>query len=381
MRLAGEQAERRSMEPEFDIVVVGAGVVGLAVGRALARAGREVLVLEKNAAIGEETSSRNSEVIHAGIYYPRGSLKAALCVRGRDALYRYCAEKHIPHERLGKVIVAVSDAQRAELELLKITADANGVQDLRWLDDDALHQLEPAVRGVAALLSPSTGIVDSHALMLALLGDLEQAGGQLALRSRLTEGTVDGGLLRLTIETDDETLELRARGLVNAAGLHADRVARALPALASVPIPRLRYAKGNYFIFRGTSPFRHLLYPLPEPGGLGVHATLDLAGRTRFGPDVEWSEEIDYTLDPARAKRFYDAIRRYWPSLPDGTLSPGYVGVRPKLTGPGEAPADFAITVGETAGGGKIAHLFGIESPGLTAALAIGEHVLQRLAD
>jgi L-2-hydroxyglutarate oxidase LhgO len=368
------------MEPEFDIVVVGAGVVGLAVGRALALAGREVLVLEKNATTGEETSSRNSEVIHAGIYYPRDSLKATLCVRGRDALYRYCAEKRIPHERIGKVIVAVSDAQRAELELLKISAEANGVRDLRWLGGDELHALEPAVQGVAALLSPSTGIVDSHALMLALQGDIEQAGGQLALRSKLIEGAEEKGLLRLTIETEDDTLELRARGVVNAAGLHAERVARALPALAAAPIPALRYAKGNYFVFRGTSPFRHLLYPLPEPGGLGVHATLDLAGRTRFGPDVEWCDEIDYTLDATRAKRFYAAIRRYWPALPDGTLSPGYVGVRPKLSGPGEAPVDFAITQGELPGGGRIVHLFGIESPGLTAALAIGEHVLQRLS-
>jgi L-2-hydroxyglutarate oxidase LhgO len=367
------------MEPEIDIVVVGAGVIGLAVGRALALAGREVLVLEKNAAIGEETSSRNSEVIHAGIYYPQGSLKAELCVRGRDALYHYCSQKRIPHARIGKVIVAVSDAQRAELELLRITAVANGVRDLRWLDRDALHGLEPAVRGVSALLSPSTGIVDSHALMLALQGDLEQAGGQVALRSGLIEGQPDGGLLRLTIETDDETVELRARAVVNAAGLHAERVARALPALESSPIPTLRYAKGNYFVLRGKRPFRHLLYPLPEPGGLGVHATIDLAGGTRFGPDVEWSDEIDYTLDAARAERFYEAIRRYWPELPDGSLSPGYVGIRPKLTGPKEAPADFAITAGEAAGGSRIVHLFGIESPGLTASLAIGEHVRQQL--
>jgi len=369
------------MEPEFDVVVVGAGVVGLAIGRALALDGRDVLVLEKNAAIGEETSSRNSEVIHAGIYYPAGSLKAELCVRGRDALYRYCAAKGIPHARLGKVIVAVSDEQRAKLELLRATALANGVDDLEWLDGGALRALEPEVRGVAALLSPSTGIVDSHALMLALQGDLEQAGGQVALRSALRAGASEGNALRLTIDSEGEAVELRARAVVNAAGLHAERVAHALPALASVAIPRLRYAKGNYFVYRGKSPFRHLLYPLPEPGGLGVHATIDLAGRTRFGPDVEWSDEIDYTLDPARAASFYAAIRRYWPGLRDGTLSPGYVGVRPKLTGPEDPPADFMIVAGDAPGGGRIVHLFGIESPGLTASLAIGERVRERLAE
>jgi len=368
------------VEPEFDVVVVGAGVVGLAVGRALALSGREVLILERNAAIGEETSSRNSEVIHAGIYYPRGSLKAELCVRGRDALYRYCAEKGIPHRRIGKVIVAVSDEQRAELELLRLTAQANGVEDLEWLDRAGLHALEPEVSGVAALLSPSTGIVDSHALMLALRGDLEQAGGQVAVRSKLRDGRSAGNALALSVETEDGIVELRARTVVNCAGLHSDRVARALPDIASVEIPTLRYAKGNYFVYDGKSPFRHLVYPLPEPGGLGVHATLDLAGRARFGPDVEWTETIDYSLDASRAERFYAAIRRYWPGLEDGMLSPGYVGIRPKLVGPGEPAADFMIAVGDVPGGGRIAHLFGIESPGLTASLAIAEHVRDRLA-
>jgi len=367
------------MEPQFDVVVIGAGVVGLAIGRELALAGREVLVLEKNAAIGEETSSRSSEVIHAGIYYPRASLKARLCVRGRDALYRYLAANNIPHERLGKIIVAVSEAQLAELELLRMTGEANGVDDLEWLDRNTLHALEPEVEGVAALLSPSTGIVDSHALMLALQGDLEQAGGQVALRSRLVGGAFEGGGLRLTIDSDGETIELRTRAVVNAAGLHAERVARALPELPSVPIPTVRYAKGNYFVYQGKSPFRRLLYPLPEPGGLGVHATIDLAGRTRFGPDVEWSEQIDYTLDPGRAERFYAAIRRYWPALPDGALVPGYVGVRPKLSGPGEPPADFMIALADGPGGAKILQLFGIESPGLTACLALGEHARERL--
>jgi L-2-hydroxyglutarate oxidase LhgO len=368
------------MRPSFDTVVVGAGVIGLAIGRALAIGGREVLVLEKNGAIGEETSSRNSEVIHGGIYYPPGSLKAELCVRGRDALYRYCAEKHIEHRRCGKIIVAVSEEQKPELELLRQTAAANGVGDLRWLDRPELKALEPEVVSAAGLLSPSTGIVDSHALMLALQGDLEHAGGHVALRSKLVGGMVDGKAVRLRVAAGDETAEVDARCVVNAAGLHADRVASSIASPSAVPIPRIRYAKGNYFVYQGRSPFEHLLYPLPEPGGLGIHVTLDLAGRTRFGPDVEWSERIDYELDVARAGRFYDAIRRYWPGLPDGSLLPGYVGVRPKLAGPGEPPADFAVAIDRTAAGATIVHLFGIESPGLTAALAIADYVRERAA-
>ena len=362
------------MNADIDIVVVGAGVVGLAVARAFALDGRDVIVLEKNAAIGEETSSRSSEVIHAGLYYPPGSLKARLCVRGRDALYRYCAEKGIAHRRCGKIVVAVADEQRTELESLRARAAENGVQDLRWLDAEELASLEPEVEGVAGLLSPSTGIIDSHALMLALLGDIEQAGGQLALRSELVAGELDDSAIRLRIATDGETTELRARCVVNAAGLHAERVARSIAGQHDVQVPRLRYAKGNYFAYRGKSPFRHLLYPLPEPGGLGVHATLDLAGRTRFGPDVEWSETIDYSIDPARAARFYAAIRRYWPALPDGSLSPAYVGVRPKLGGPGEPARDFAV-LATRGGSATLVHLLGIESPGLTASLAVAEHV------
>lgn len=363
------------MNAEIDIVVVGAGVVGLAIARAFALDGRDVIVLEKNAAIGEETSSRNSEVIHAGIYYPPGSLKARLCVRGRDALYRYCADKGIPHRRCGKIIVAVGDEQRAELELLRLRAAENGADDLRWLDAGDLESLEPEVAGAAGLFSPSTGIVDSGALMRALLGDLEQAGGQLALRAELVAGELDDSATRLRIATDGETIELAARCVVNAAGLHAERVARSITGQPrDVVVPRVHYAKGNYFAYGGRSPFRHLLYPLPEPGGLGVHATLDLAGRTRFGPDVEWSDAIDYTIDPARAARFYAAIRRYWPALPDGSLSPAYAGIRPKLAGPGEPASDFAVLAAR-AGSAVLVHLLGIESPGLTASLAIAEHV------
>lgn len=359
----------------MDIVIVGAGVVGLAIARALALEGREVVVLEKNGAIGEETSSRNSEVIHAGLYYSPGSLKARLCVRGRDALYRYCAEKGIPHSRCGKIVVAVSSEQQAELELLRLRAAANGAPDLQWLEKNELASLEPEVAGTAGLLSPSTGIVDSHALMLALQGDVEQAGGHVALHSELVAGELETDGIRLSISAGGETTKLRAACVVNAAGLHADRTARLIAGQPpEMAIPRVGYAKGSYFIHRGKCPFRHLLYPLPEPGGLGVHATLDLAGRVRFGPDVEWCDTIDYTVEAGRADRFYEAIRRYWPALADGALSPAYAGIRPKLSGPGEPAADFAILSVGT-GRVRLVHLLGIESPGLTAALAIGEHV------
>lgn len=368
------------MSEAIDAIVVGAGVVGLAIGRALARGGLEVIVLEKNQAIGTETSSRSSEVIHAGIYYTPGSLKAHFCVQGRDRLYAYCREKGVEHRRCGKVIVAVSDLQERKLESLDATARANGVTDLRWLDRRALEALEPAVVGSAGLLSPSTGIVDSHALMLALQGDLEEAGGVVALRSRMRGARYEAGDIRVTVETDDETTELMTKTLVNAGGLHATRVALSIENAPDGKIPETRYAKGNYFIYQGRSPFRHLLYPLPDDGGLGVHATLDLAGRTRFGPDVEWSETVDYTLDPARADAFYEAVRRYWPGLADGALTPGYVGVRPKLVGPGDPPADFMIEALGEPEAARIVHLFGIESPGLTAALAIAEYVRERLS-
>lgn len=354
-------------------------MVGLAIGRALALDGREVIVLEKNQAIGAETSSRSSEVIHAGIYYTPGSLKAHLCVEGRQRLYAYCGEKSIPHRRCGKVIVAVSDLQNRKLEALDATARANGVDDLRWLDRRELHDLEPAVVGTAGLLSPSSGIVDSHQLMLALQGDLEDAGGTVALRSKMTAARYSREGIRVRVETEGETTELTASTVVNAAGLHATAVALSIGDAPPGRIPETRYAKGNYFVYAGRSPFRHLLYPLPEDGGLGVHATIDLAGRTRFGPDVEWSETIDYSLDPRRADKFYTAVRRYWPALPEGSLRPGYVGVRPKLSGPGTPPADFEIEALGEAGAAQIVHLFGIESPGLTASLAIGDYVLQKI--
>jgi L-2-hydroxyglutarate oxidase LhgO len=363
-----------------DSVVIGAGVVGLAIARELAIAGREVVVLEKNRAIGEEISARNSEVIHAGIYYPLGSLKARLCVDGRRRLYEYCEEKGIPHLRCGKLIVAAHEAQRAKLDSLRRAAESNGVTDLAWLDARGSAALEPEVRAVAALWSPSTGIVDSHALMLALLGDIERAGGSLALRARVTAGGHDGELARISCNVDGDATELRARTVVNAAGLHAVDVARLL-ALPGPTLPAPRYAKGNYFVCHGKSPFAHLVYPVPEDGGLGIHATLDLAGRTRFGPNVEWlpagtrAADLDYAVEPRLSATFYAAIATYWPGIPAGSLEPAYAGVRPKISGPGEPAADFAIHSLAAPGLPRVVQLFGIESPGLTASLAIAAHV------
>jgi L-2-hydroxyglutarate oxidase LhgO len=368
------------MSDVVDTVVIGAGAVGLAVARELALRGRDVIVLEKNRAIGEETSARNSEVIHAGIYYPPGSLKARLCIEGRERLYAYCAEKGIAHRRCGKLIVAVHDAQRPKLDALRRTALANGVADLEPFDAREIAALEPAVRAVAGLWSPSTGIVDSHALMLAYRGDLERAGGSVALRARCTVAAREGDLMRLSCDVDGDATELHARVVVNAAGLHALDVAR-LIAQPGLDVPPPRFAKGNYFVCHGKSPFTHLVYPVPEDGGLGIHATLDLAGRARFGPNVEWlpagtrAEDLDYAVDARLSAAFYSAIKTYWPAIPDGSLEPAYSGVRPKINGPGEPAADFAIHARTEPGAPRIAQLFGIESPGLTASLAIAAHV------
>lgn len=366
------------MTDRVDCVVIGAGVVGLAVARACALAGQETLVLEAESAIGTATSARNSEVIHAGLYYPRGSLKARLCVQGRQALYDYCASHGVAHQRRGKLIVATHDEQIGALERIGAAAAANGVHDLRRLDAAQARVREPALRCVAALESPSTGIIDSHGLMLALLGDLESAGGLLALRSPVLSGRVlaDGILLRVG---GDEPMELIARRVVNCAGLHAQAVAAALDGLPPDSVPAGRYAKGNYYALSGKAPFSRLIYPVPEPGGLGVHLTLDLGGQARFGPDVEWVDAIDYTVDPARADGFYAAIRCYWPDLRDGALRPDYAGIRPKLAVPAGQDADFLIQDARTHGVPGLVNLYGIESPGLTACLAIADEVMARL--
>ncbi len=362
-----------------DCVVIGAGVVGLAVARALSMAGREVIILEAQNAIGSETSSRNSEVIHAGIYYPPGSLKAELCLAGKRALYDYCVSHGIPHRRCGKLIVASHTGQLQQLAGIRRRAEANGVDDLQWLAGPEARAREPALRCVAALHSPSTGIIDSHRLMLALLGDAEDAGAWLALASPVTAGRSAGNGIELTVG-GAAPATLRARSVVNSAGLHAVAVARRLSGVAADSIPAYHFAKGNYYTLSGRSPFRQLIYPVPEAAGLGVHLTLDLAGRARFGPDVEWVERLDYDVDADRANAFYDAVRQYWPDLPDGALVPAYAGIRPKLQAPGATPVDFLIQCRAAHGVPGLINLYGIESPGLTASLALAGRVCRLAA-
>lgn len=363
---------------QLDTVVVGAGVVGLAVARALALAGREVLVLEAAEAIGTQTSARNSEVIHAGLYYPQGSLKAGLCVRGRQMLYAYCVERGIAHRRCGKLIVATSQEQRPQLQAILDKAAANGVHDLVLLTREQARALEPSLECVAALHSPSTGIVDSHGLMLALQGDLENAGGMVALHSALDAARVTPRGIELRAR---DGTQLRARTVVNAAGVHAPTLARRFEGLDPAHIPGEYYAKGNYFTLAGRSPFRRLIYPVPEAAGLGVHLTIDLGGQAKFGPDVQWVQTPDdLVVDPRRGEGFYAEVRRYWPSLPDGALQPAYAGIRPKISGPGEVARDFMIEGPATHGVPGLVNLFGIESPGLTSSLAIADRVVELLA-
>lgn len=359
-----------------DAVVIGAGVVGLAVARALTSRGREVLILEAADNFGTQTSSRNSEVIHAGIYYPLGSLKARMCVSGRTLLYEFCEEYGVPYRRCGKLIVATSESQLAQLEKIQRVAHANGVR-LEFFSRAQALALEPQLACEGALHSPMTGIIDSHAYMLALLGQAESRGAVLVTESRVTSLQLDNGAVLIGIN-DEEPL-LRAKTVVNSAGLHAPHVARLIGGFPEQHIPTPHFAKGNYFTLAGRSPFERLVYPVPEPGGLGVHLTLDLAGRARFGPDVQWVEECDYQVEPRRAERFYAAIRAYWPDLADGALQPAYAGIRPKINGPKEAAADFRVDGPDTHGVPGVVNLFGIESPGLTASLALASHVADQL--
>jgi L-2-hydroxyglutarate oxidase LhgO len=361
-----------------ECVVVGAGVIGLAVARALARAGREVVILERERVIGSGISSRNSEVIHAGIYYPRGSLKARLCVAGRDALYAYCAAHGVPHKRLGKLIVAADEAQVPTLESIRAAGEGNGVTDLALLEAKAALALEPALKASAALLSPSTGIVDAHGLMLSYLGEAEDHGASLAYGTSVARGRIEPDGVVLHLE-GDEAFALKTRLVVNAAGLDATALVRRLEGFPAEHAPVTLLAKGSYFSLTGRTPFSRLVYPAPEPGGLGVHLTLDLAGQARFGPDVEWIDTVSFDVDPKRGEKFYAAVRAYWPGLKDGALAPAYSGIRPKLAGPGEPNADFVIAGSETHGAPGVINLFGIESPGLTASLAIADEV-ERMA-
>ena len=359
----------------LDCVVIGAGVIGLAVARAMAIAGREVILLEAHDCIGSEISSRNSEVIHAGIYYPAGSLKARFCVQGRKQLYEYCTERNVPFNRCGKFIVATNEHQQPELQTILEKARINGVDDMVSLDKVEMQHKEPDLNCISALWSPSTGIVDSHAYMLALQGDLENAGGNVVFNSKVTSGKIDSGKLELMLGDGENSFSLAANTVVNCAGLGGDKLAHAIAGINSETLPGYSYAKGNYFTYSAKSPFSSLIYPVPNEYGLGVHVALDMAGNLRFGPDVEWIDKIDYEVDPTRSDLFYEAIRKYWPGLSDHTLIPAYSGIRPKINGKGLPPADFKIQTENEHGVAGLINLFGIESPGLTSSLALADYV------
>ena len=366
-----------------DTVVIGAGVVGLAVARALAMAGHEVLILEAENAFGTVTSARNSEVIHAGLYYPTASLRATLCVRGKQLLYAHCASHGVPHRRCGKLIVATQADELPALERLQASAAANGVLDVQGLSAAQARALEPALACVAALLSPSTGIIDSHGLMLSLLGDAERAGAMLALCAPVRGGRITPRGIELVVGGSDASqpeTHLLARQVVNSAGLNAPALARLFDGLPADKVPQDHLAKGCYFTLSGRAPFSHLVYPAPGLSGhLGVHLTLDLGGQARFGPSFKWVDAVDYSVDAADALGFEAEVRRYWPGLPAHALQPAYAGLRPKISGPGQPAADFRIDGPAWHGVPGLVNLFGIESPGLTSSLAIAEVVLASL--
>ena len=361
----------------LDVVVVGAGVIGLSIARKLALAGREVIVLERNSNIGKEISSRNSEVIHAGIYYPQNTLKAKLCTRGKAMLYAYCDEKSISYNRCGKLIVASTENQKKTLDKLQNCALANGVEDTQILDEIEARKLEPAIKCSAGLFSPSTGIIDSHQFMLSLQADLENAGGKVVLLTELVGACTKNNQLLLQIKSDGELISIASQCMINCAGLDGSNVAKNINKLDKKHIPETRYARGNYFSYQEKHPFQHLIYPVPEPGGLGIHLTLDLDGKARFGPDVEWVEKPIYLVDAHRRDQFFQAISNYWPNIKRESLKPDYAGIRPKIVGPNDSPGDFMIQGPHTHGISGLINLFGIESPGLTASLAISEYVME----
>ncbi len=370
------------MTADVETIVVGAGVVGLAIARELALKGQEVLVLERHGRIGSETSSRNSEVIHAGLYYPPGSLRAKLCVPGKALLYRFCAENGVPHVRCGKLLVATQAEELPKLEAIAAVAKANGVDDLQFLSAAEVHNLEPEVTCVAAYFSPSTGVLDSHSLMLALEGHLTGAGGSIVLNTTVSGLAHDGGVFRIETQSADETTTLTASNLVLAGGLGGTALGRILTYPGSYRAPETYPARGHYYSLSRRAPFTHLVYPMPQGAWLGVHLTLDTAGRAKFGPDIEWTDTASYAFDDQggeRRARFEREIRRYWPGLPDGALQPDYVGVRPKLYREGEPVADFSIDGPERHGIARLVALYGIESPGLTSSLAIAQEVSKLL--
>ncbi|BAT59276.1 L-2-hydroxyglutarate oxidase LhgO [Variibacter gotjawalensis] len=363
----------------MQVLVIGAGVVGLACGRALARDGHDVIVAEATLGIGNGVSSRNSEVIHAGMYYPTDSVRAEHCIRGRRMLYDFCVSHGVPHKKCGKLIVATNDAELKKIETIHAQGLKNGVEDLTFIGANAIRALEPELFSVGAMLSPQTGIIDSHALMLAFQGDMEDRGGMIAFGAKVERLVPTAAGWDVYVAGDEEPM--LADAVVNSAGLGAQAVARVTESYPQARVPRLVFAKGNYFGYTGRPVFRHLIYPAPVDGGLGTHVTLDLAGRMRFGPDVEWIDEEFYAVNPARAESFYARIRTYWPGLPDDTLVPDYAGIRPKLTGPGETAADFVIETPEQHGVARLVNLFGIESPGLTSAISIADTVAAALRE
>ena len=371
----GETPQEDVLE-RVDAIVVGAGIVGLAVARALALTGREPIIVEAEPAIGVHTSSRNSEVIHAGIYYPANSLKARLCVAGKNMIYEYCRENGVAAQRCGKLIIAVTPAEVQALRALHARATQNGVHELVWLSGEAVAALEPELTASAGLLSLSSGIVDSHALMLALLGEAEGAGAVLALQSKVVAGERQGDGVRLEIvDANGGATQLHCRTLINCAGHGAHEVASSIRGYPAECLPPRFLAKGNYFSVSGRTPFRHLIYPMPVEGGLGVHVTLDLAGRMRLGPDLHWVDRLDYSLDPSLGPQFRDAVARYWPAIRDRELAPSYAGVRPKVSGPGGGDSDFVVQDRHEHGVSGLVNLFGIESPGLTSCLALADWV------
>jgi L-2-hydroxyglutarate oxidase LhgO len=359
----------------MQVLVVGAGVVGLAMARAAALKGHEVIVAEVTRGIGNGVSSRNSEVIHGGMYYPTGSLRAYHCPRGRRMLYEFCASHGVPHRKCGKLIVATEEAEISKMEAILKQGHANGIENFELIDGAAARAMEPALHCVAALRSPETGIIDSHQFMTALRGDLEDRGGVIAFNTRIDRivRNQSGWMVHFS---GGESGELSVDAVINSAGLGAQPLARRTEPYPQERVPRLVLARGNYFGYAGRPVFSRLIYPAPRiDGGLGTHVTLDLAGRMRFGPDVEWIDEENYDVNPARAQSFYASIRRYWPALPDNSLQPDYAGIRPKLTGPGEPAADFMIEGPGQHGLPGLIHLFGIESPGLTSALSLADEV------
>lgn len=365
----------------IDTLIIGAGALGLACAARLATPERSTLIVEQEALIGSHTSSRNSEVIHAGLYYPPGSLKAELCLEGRERLYAWCARWQVAHRRIGKLLVAVDDAERGQLAALLGNAQACGVHTLEALEGAALKRLEPAVRGVAALFSPDTGIIDSHAFMQSLLAYAENQGAQLVLHTQVNGLVRESDGWRVDGISGGEAFTLKAQRVVNAAGLFAQTLAERTQGIAPRDIPRLYLCQGNYFTYSGRSPFSHLIYPMPEANtsGLGIHATLDLAGQVRFGPDTRYLDNLDYQVDERLRERFAQAVRRYFPALDSARLAPGYAGVRPKLSGPGQSAEDFVLQTAAEHGLPGLVNLFGIESPGLTASLAIAERVARSL--